>query len=94
MMPLDDRQKTILFHLLEAQGWRLKEDSIEAPNGSIWILRNQPWHLNLASFHETMYRRLERIKKVAFLSSKPEHLISDTASLVDVLEKMMTSPES
>ena len=87
-MPLNENEKADLFRRLEEKGWFWENDAITAPGKTIWLMRDDPWHFGFADLLETMCGRLSRLKRTAQLCS--EEAISDTDSLVAVLEAMIS----
>ena len=87
-MPLNDNEKVDLFRRLEEKGWFWDDDALTAPGKTIWLMRAEPWHTDLIDLLETMQGRLSRIKRNANLY--PEEVVSDTDSLVTILEAMIS----
>ena len=84
-MPLSDVQKQTLFSLLEKSGWNWRDDSIYAPNETMWLDRESPWSGDLADFYDRMCGRRDRIANNAGRDIDPT---ADTASLIAALETM------
>ncbi|WP_386069947.1 hypothetical protein ACFJIW_06060 [Tahibacter sp. UC22_41] len=91
-MPLTESQRADLFAALESRGWSWKEGFIYAPHRSLWLLGSSPWTGDLPDFHERMRDRLQRIEWLSPEYDDPHYhrkVMDDTASLVDVLARML-----
>lgn len=91
-MPLTESQCIDLFAALESRGWSWNEGFIYAPHRSLWLPGSSPWTGALPDFHERMQARLQCIKWLSPEYDDPHchrTVMDDTASLVDVLARML-----
>ena len=92
-MPLTESERADLFESLEARGWFWRDDTIYAPNSSMWLLGQTPWVGDLVDFHERMCGRLQRNENHGWLCENAQDhddLVMDTRSLVEVLTRMLS----
>jgi hypothetical protein len=89
-MPLTDEQKQTLFALLEVSGWTWRNDSIYAPNDTMWLSRDTPWGDDVTDFYDRMRGRRARIENNRGCWDV-EPAVFDVASLIAVLKSMQPS---
>jgi len=87
-MPLSDEQKQNLFVMLEQSGWDWHDDSIHAPNDTMWLNRDTPWVGDIVDFHDRMCGRRARIENNRGRGWDVEPAVSDVASLIAVLKSL------
>jgi len=89
-------EKQHLFEALEKNLWAWRGGALHAPNGTMWLDRNNPWNGDLGSFREHMKARAMRIQEN--LQGPAEHIedvdasLTDVAGLVEVLDRLLGSP--
>lgn len=73
---------------LEQRGWRFQGTTLYAPNGTMWVEEEVPWHWGWEVYRQRMHDRRDRI--VAAWGGDPSHAesIADVQSLVDVLDEL------
>ena len=86
-MPLSAEQTQKLFRSLERNGWYWRDDTIYAPNETMWLCRDEPWVGDIVDFYERMCGRRSRIHNNRDnWDAKPA--VADVDSLVAVLESL------
>ena len=69
-------------------GWSIRNDSIYAPNGTMWLGCAQPWHHEFPAFLEQMRGRAKSLRdRPGFTDA-----VEDTQGLVKVLERLCEDP--
>ena len=86
-MPLSAEQTQKLFRSLERNGWYWRDDTIYAPNETMWLCRDEPWVGDIVDFYERMCGRRSRIHNNRDnWDAKPA--VADVDSLVAVLDSL------
>jgi hypothetical protein len=84
-MALSEAQCRRLFDELEKIGWCRRNDSLYAPQATMWLSLSTPWTGDLQDFHERMHGRLERVVKMCSHAA-----VDDVRGLVQVLDMMLS----
>ena len=82
---MDSSEKARLFHALVKAGWKWREGSLYAPNGTMWLDEANPWQSSLREFRERMIGRADRLRKNVVGATDEqkldfEHAMADLAS--------------
>ena len=92
-MPLSDAQRLELLAALGKIGWNYKQQSIYAPNETMWLSVSCPWMQDLPDFFERMKGRLARIqgnKEIHASLGEYQKVVDDVTGLSEVLRKMVS----
>ncbi len=55
------QEKLRLFATLEARSWTWRDGALYAPNETLWLERDTPWHGHPRAFRERVSGRIARI---------------------------------
>jgi hypothetical protein len=73
-----------LFARLEEMGWTRQDDTLVAPNGTMWLDTANPWPADLKDLKDNMESRRERVER--FLDTDPDTAGPDLAGVLQILE--------
>ncbi|HBE67394.1 MAG TPA: hypothetical protein DDW52_04520 [Planctomycetaceae bacterium] len=88
VLVLSAAQTSELLTKLREAGWQIRDGKIHAPNGTMWLLMDNPWMGDSVDFFERMCSRRDRIKRNQKRGSDSVPSLADVDSLISVVKTM------